>query len=77
MDRLMHAAEAYVMEKGHLPGENLCDLMDALVEQGLLDQTPAPDEQLAQALTSLVQEGRLRLHVRKNQFLHLYPVVIA
>ncbi len=75
MDRLTQAVTAYMEEKKYLPGENLCDLKDALVERGLLDHTSVSDEQLAQVLTSLVQVGKLKLHVRKGQFLHVHPVI--
>ena len=75
MDRLEQAVVAYVEKEGFLPGENLGDLKDALVKQGLLldAYTLGSDERLAQALTSLVRKGKLKLHIRKGQFLHIHP----
>ncbi|MBX4190204.1 hypothetical protein KW791_02835 [Candidatus Parcubacteria bacterium] len=57
-----------IRSTGHLPGENVF---------GYIRRTGVTNEEIAQALTQLVREGKLEFYIRKNQFLHLKLSFVA
>ena len=69
-EQLTNLVLAFVRTRSHIAGENLSELTDFLPNHYL-------SEELEAVLTQLVKDGRLKLHVRKGQFLHLHPVLYS
>ena len=72
---LMAVITEFTEQNGYLPGENLYDLIENLVERGLLDDSEYSNDQLAEALTLLIKTDILNLNIEKGQFLHFHLVV--
>ena len=72
---LMAVITEFTEKNGYLPGENLYDLIENLVERGLLDDSEYSNDQLAEALTLLIKTDILNLNIEKGQFLHFHLVV--
>ena len=71
--QLMDAVMDFVREQGYLPGECLYDLVRQLEKRLSYVACRESNDLLAEALTTLIRDGKLTLHIRKEQFLHLYP----
>lgn len=69
MKNLSDIIMAYAIKRGYLPGEDLHELIDSLVES-------VSENEIEEALTKLIEDGKLRVSIRKGQFLHLRPTLV-